>query len=526
MYTAIMYLISRFALGNEGTDILSLFIGAATAILSVPLMFSQQPLGEAVCVSRLGSLLFITVFGFRRENICDGAPAVGKNTVAFVFGMVVGLSTYFVPPLYTIIGTAGLISAFMLLSMPEIGVLALIAALPFLPTMVIAGLTLVTAACYLLKLIRGKRTLRFQLIDVAVLVFMLLTLCGGIFSINRALSLKPGILYVCFITGYFLVVNLIRTVEWAKRCAAAMLVSAFVVSAIGIYENFFGQLDLTWIDSEMFEDIEGRVVSTFANPNVLAEYLILILPFALAALLSARRAPARLGMLAVLGALALCLVFTWSRGAWLGILLAVLLFLLIYSRKTVAALCFGLFALPFAPLVLPSSVVERFSSIGNLADTSTAYRVHIWMGSLDMARDVFVSGIGSGMGIFSAVYPQYALGGIEAAPHSHNLYLQIIIELGIFGLFAFLAVVLIFTQSALTYCRSIRAETAPRSDRMSRLFVAAGLCGMTAFLAQGMTDYVWYNYRIYAMFWLVLALSAAITRSASFERSQRDECLL
>ena len=525
MYTAIMFLISRFALNNTAADLLSLFIGAAAAILSVPLMFSQQPLGEAICAGQLSSFIFVTILGFRPENIATGSRAAGKSTAAFVTGMLIGLSTYIVPPFYIIIGIVGIIAAYLLLSMPEIGVLALLAALPFLPTMAIAGLVVVTAVCYLLKLIRGKRTLRFELLDVAVLIFMAFTLCGGVFSISRALSLKPALLYACFIIGYFLVVNLIRTPEWANRCIAAVMFSAFIVSAIGIYENFFGQLDLKWIDKEMFENIEGRVVSTFANPNVLAEYLILALPFALAAFLAAKKSHSRFGALILLGASALCLVFTWSRGAWLGLMFALLIFFLIYSRRTVTVLCFGLLALPFLPLILPANIVERFSSIGNMADTSTAYRVHIWMGSLDMARDCILSGLGSGMGVFSAVYPQYSLGGIEAAPHSHNLYLQLAIELGIFGLLSFLVIIIIFAQSALTYCSRPRTDGVTQSNDASRLFIAAGLCGILAFLIQGMTDYVWYNYRLYAMFWLILALTSAVARCSAPLQTQGDEFL-
>ena len=30
-----------------------------------------------------------------------------------------------------------------------------------------------------------------------------------------------------------------------------------------------------------------------------------------------------------------------------------------------------------------------------------------------------------------------------------------------------------------------------------------------AFLVQGMTDYVWYNYRVFLMFWIMTGLSAA-----------------
>ncbi len=35
-----------------------------------------------------------------------------------------------------------------------------------------------------------------------------------------------------------------------------------------------------WIDEEMFEDATMRVYSTLGNPNVLGEYLLLVLPVA------------------------------------------------------------------------------------------------------------------------------------------------------------------------------------------------------------------------------------------------------
>ena len=51
-----------------------------------------------------------------------------------------------------------------------------------------------------------------------------------------------------------------------------------------------------------------------------------------------------------------------------------------------------------------------------------------------MLANTFYFGIGIGEGAFAEVYPFYALSGIETAPHSHSLYLQILTELGIFGL--------------------------------------------------------------------------------------------
>jgi O-antigen ligase len=395
-------------------------------------------------------------------------------------------------------------------------VLLIIFAAPFMavlpnPSFLTALMVVYVSVCYFLKLIRGKRTFRFELIDGAVTVFLLLMLMGGIFTVSVSASLQYALIYGCFTVSYFLVVNLIRNAEWVHRCVAAFICSSAVVSLYGVYQNILGTASTKWQDESMFGNMGGRVVSTFENPNVLAEYLIVTIPFAVAVLLTRRSWLSRGGMFAVCGSGAACLVFTMSRGAWLGFMIGMLLFFLIYSRKTMIAVLLGLFSIPVLPFILPESIVKRFTSIGNLADSSTAYRVNIWRGSIDMIRDFFWGGIGAGK-TFTLVYPSYTLAGIESAPHSHNLYLQITIELGIFGLLAFLAVVFLLAQNSFSFF-SVK-EKPGNAIEDSRFICAAGFAGIVAILAQGMTDYVWYNYRIFLIFWLVLGLTVASRRSA------------
>ena len=53
---------------------------------------------------------------------------------------------------------------------------------------------------------------------------------------------------------------------------------------------------------------------------------------------------------------------------------------------------------------------------------------------------------------------------------------------------------------------------------------AAPLCGILAVLVQSFTDYTWYNYRVYLMFWLVAGLSVAYIRSGQADLTRlRDQ---
>ncbi|MBQ8552449.1 MAG: O-antigen ligase family protein [Clostridia bacterium] len=505
LYSAIVYLFKTFYFGETvSVDVGMVLTLVVMLIMSVMMIASRQTLANALLTSPSARFILLRVAGIRRETLEGREERDGKFNVAFIAGLVFGVLSFFVHPLFLLIGILGLIAAYLVLIKPELGVLAIVTALPFAPTMGLVAAVFYTSFCFILKVMCGKRSIKFDLLDGVVLAFMLLMAGGGLVAASDA-SIKPMLVYVAFMLGYFLVVNLIRSREWFMRCIVGVLSSCTLVSLYGLYQNFFGTVEQTWQDSDMFSEIEGRVVSTFENPNVLAEYLIMVIPLILAMFIITKAPRARLILAAAGLAAGGCLIYTWSRGAWLGFLIGILIFMLMYSRHTLTALLFCALGVPFLPFVLPESITQRFLSIGNLGDSSTSYRVNIWRGVIDMIGDYWQSGIGIGNDSFSLVYPLYALSGIETAPHAHNLYLQIIVELGAIGLVVFLAVLFIYTQSSL----SLHVN----ESRRDKLLSTAIFCGMLAVLAQGMTDYIWYNYRVFLMFWLMLGLGAAIRKT-------------
>ena len=504
VYSAIVYVFKIFLIDDVPTiDAGTIVTLVLTVIASVGMISSRHTLAGALLQSSSASFFLFEVAGLRRETFDNAGEREGRYNIAFILGMLFGILSYFIAPMWILIGLGGLIAAYLVLCSPEFGVLMIMVLLPVAPTMGLVAAVLYCALCFLLKLMCGKRSLKFDLLDGTIFVFMLMMIGGGLVAASSA-SIKPMLVYVAFMVGYFLVVNLIRSKEWLNRCVMGVIFSTTLVSLYGLYQNFFGTVEQTWQDSDMFSEIEGRVVSTFENPNVLAEYLIMVLPLILAAFILKSGARGKL-MLAVAGALcAACLIYTWSRGAWLGCLIGLFIFMLMYSKNTLVFLLFCTLGIPFLPFILPDSIIQRFMSIGNLGDSSTSYRVYIWQGVVNMLSDCFGGGIGIGNDSFKLVYPYYALSGIETAPHSHNLYLQICVEIGIFGLIVFLAAMFLYVQGAFTLHTNEKRDT--------RLLSAAIMCGMLSVLAQGFTDYIWYNYRVFLMFWLMLGLGVAVRK--------------
>jgi O-antigen ligase len=232
--------------------------------------------------------------------------------------------------------------------------------------------------------------------------------------------------------------------------------------------------------------------------------LILLIPVGGAGLLSSKTWTWRLFYLCCCGVMCVCMILTFSRGAWLGLLLAGAVFLLLLNPRFILLAPFALVALYF---VMPETVITRFTSIGNLGDQSTSYRVYIWMGVLAMLKDYWLCGIGPGDTAFNMVYPAYSYNTI-VAPHSHNLFLQIICDAGICALVIFLVLLFVYFRMM---CRALSREKDWKS-RMYQLAFTSGVCG---FLVQAMTDYSFYNYRVMFLFWAYLALGALSTRRSN-----------
>lgn len=534
-YTAVILFI-KAAVANNITGITSdpyTFYAVLLMVSSIPLVASKKNLSEALRTSVIGSFVMkITGFSEEEASITEGNG--GHINTAFLAGIVFGVMTYYLSPLTIAVILASAVGGYLILIRPELGVLALFFLTPWLPTMLLAALLIFTFFCYLIKLFRGKRLLKIEALDIAALAFACLTLFGGLISLSSA-SAKPSLLMFCLSGGYFITVFLITSRRWLVKCSCAAVASAVLESlySLMLYFTGGGYSSKAWLDSEMFGNLGGRAVGTLDNPNMLGEYLIMIIPIAAAMLVGQgegmKRFPAFLSC-AVMGA---CLVLTWSRGAWIGLMFGLVVFMFMWHRRSLWIVFAGIISLPILPSILPASIVNRFMSIGNLSDSSTSYRVYIWRSSVAMIKDNLFSGIGVGQGAWNRVYPTYAYMGVEAAPHSHNLYLQILLEIGIFGLLAFAAFIVLLYSSGFTlfselssplsgadltgFCTSSDEQDAERGRRRAkiqlRVSAAGPLCGIAAVLLQGLTDYTWYNYRVFLMFWLIAGLASAYIRN-------------
>lgn len=485
---------------QSGRSMLSLVASLVLCIASVPLLISPRSLSFGI---RHSVLLGTFLFGFcgMSETRFEAAER-GKERyrTAIWLAFLCGLGSIYVSSARFLLMLTVLLVGWLLLAIPELCAVLVLFLLPFFnltthPTLILAAGVAVCTLAWLIKALCGRKPLHFGLLDLTVLLFALLFLFGGLIGKGGVYGGAVRCLLVMF---WFPVRNLLGQGLWRARALAALRWSGGICAVWGIVQYFFTDLELRFVDVSRFADIGGRVYASFSNPNVFAVFLLAVTPLFLAEAFR-ENAPRvghawnTLGFLLCGG----CLILTWSRGAWLGILAATVFFFLSHSRKSAGGLLLSVLptfaVLPF----LPHNIVNRFSSIGSLSESSIRYRVYTWQGVLRMLSD-HKWGIGVGDRAFGTVYPVYAVSGTERVMHAHHLILQIMIELGIPGcivLLTFLALLTLYSVHALR-----ELHGAQRTEALGLM------CGFLAILIMGMFDYVWYHFGMFCLFFTLCAM--------------------
>ena len=507
-YSIVVFIVKRFAFPAGNESYVDLAVCIAAIPISIFLLVSKKSMAQALSSSRIVGAVLFDLLGIRTESVEREAAKDPEKFVGipFIIGMSLGVMSFFVKPIHIALFFAILFFASVVFSLPEAGLVSIFLVLPFAKTTHLAALVILIAVSFAIKFFCGRRTIKFQLLDIPITIFMLMTLSGGLFSMGDG-SLERSLVYICFICGYYLVKMMFRSERYVMRAMCALAISAAVVSVIGIAEYFFGSPSAMWQDATLFADIRGRVVSTFDNPNVLGEFLIFAIPVTLTLFATAKTVAEKTVSLAATVLDLICLILTWSRGAWLGLIISGVFALLFISHKWLVA---GVLAAPAAVAGLMyagSTVLSRLTSVTNFSDSSTSYRIGIWKSVFAMLKDTFFYGIGVGSGAFGAVFPYYAISGITKAEHAHSLYLQIITETGVFTLLVFIVIAFFIVQKSLSFAKMA-------TTKKNKIYSIGLLSGIFAFLLMGFTDYVFYNYRICLLFWLMVGLSSAHILSA------------
>lgn len=264
------------------------------------------------------------------------------------------------------------------------------------------------------------------------------------------------------------------------------------------------RLPLPWRPEGIHPNLAGGAMAWLLLPSI-----------ALAAWSRDRRMQGLAGVAAVL--LALALLLSQSRGAWLGAAAGLLAMpALRYRRGWIAlavALALGVLAVfilgpgQITQAILPPSTAEEVT-INTLPG-----RLELWTRALAMLHDFGVAGAGPGQfeQLVMVLYPPFFTGLLGGFQHAHNLYLQMAVDFGLPGLVALVALLLGMGAGIIAATRRWPVH-APASLPLAAL--AVGIFGsLLALAVHGMVDAPHVAPRGYALIFALFGAAAALNGS-------------
>ncbi len=497
--------LKRFVFASSQLSFLDCFMSVLLMALSIPLLFSNVCMSEAIRNSRFLSGILFDCLGVSRVPFERKLKPSSHNNTAWVFGILFCAFSYVYRPHQILLFIGLILYLTASVFIPETSVVCLFFALPFLPHAYLAEVVLFTALCWFLKFIRGKRTFKTDILSSSVLLFGFIALFTGIISGELDSSLKPTLTFLSAVLGFFLVENLIKSKEWLNRCMKAMLASYFVVCFVGVLGLFFQYFDNDFVQSLITSSDGENIFAFLLSMEVKSEYVIMLLPSALSLMITSQRNRLYVAFGVFLGLV--CLFSTYTYGAWIGALAGLLLFFLVGGKRILATVFLAVCFLPFAVLFISPSYIAEITNIDLFAD-----RANSWLGNIANSFDVFSEFIFGGSGI--GTYERISLLG-SLSNSEHSLYLRIGIELGGFGILMFFVIVFFAMQKNIT-------AYSKKCTSYGRLISLSNMSGIVSLLVMGVGGNVWKNFSVCLMFWLMLGLSSAAINIEKRNYSQED----
>ena len=313
--------------------------------------------------------------------------------------------------------------------------------------------------------------------------------------------------YSYFVTSALFMIVLAGSVRSMRelRTVCMILYCAVVVTSImAILQSIAGiAVNTSYTDVTLIGGMPGRAYATFYNPNNFAEILVLLTPCAFAAFMTDERVNnSAKGVIEASFALPVAaLMLTYSRSSWISFALVAGAFVALTNLRLIPLfLLLAVLAIP----VLPASITNRVLTLFTGNDTSMGYRLYIWEGVRRMLRWNPWSGIGLGTHNFYDIYRRFMMYEAFVAAHAHNLFLEIWLETGIFGLFSSVLLYLSTLKNTL-----LSVTKGSRGFRWMAIGLFSTLFGM---IFVELVEYIWFYPRVMLVFWSVLGLSWALLR--------------
>lgn len=365
-------------------------------------------------------------------------------------------------------------------------------------------------------------------IPLSALMWIILIILGLFyvaFGLYRTQASYEIIRMMKMLMLFILLTNMLKRPRQVEIMVSTMIFMLLIQSSYGVMQNYGLRLGLERLgeSSQLFVEQIGssgakRIGAMLGHPNMFASYLVMMLPLSFAILFS--QVSLILKLLSAVSLLMgeLALLFTMSRGGWIGCTIGLFIVALMsfvhpsLSRRYFLLKLFVSLAVILIIVFSIQPILQRFTLSQTSNVTGRLALMKIAWGMIESKPH-----FGVGLNSFTFVMNEFDHTGLtwDKMPQPvHNIYLLVWAEQ---GTYAFLALIILLMD----IIRKGIASIWRRKDFM--VIVSIGLLGgLIGIMVQGLVDWTLRINNIQRVFFLVSALLAAVYY---MDRQDHARCL-
>jgi O-antigen ligase len=404
------------------------------------------------------------------------------------------------------------------------------------PDIVLVSLLIVGVLLRLLAIRRPPASLP---ISAPYLVFLAVPVITLLWSPTVVESVRGIFRFVGYFALMWLIVDTIRTKTQVRHMVVAIILSTIIPILSGFYQAVTGSGQFIWAGAAF-----NRIYGFAGGPFTLAFYLVMVMPLILILFLAQREDQqaepgaglgqqvanrsggtdpndseawrfSRLGLGLLLGLIGAALLLTFIRGAWIALVVSLLALGALRGSLRFRQLVFTIPTAVGVVLLTFSPALERLQQAAD--PTSTLFgRVEIWRLALDWLLASPLNLL-AGVGMKAFEYYYILLAGPTTAGlywrresflignRPHNELIGFLLDVGIVGTIALLAVLFILARLAVRIYRHSQ-------DHALRLVALAFLIGFIGLAVGALGDNVFSQPSVTVYYWIMAGLVMAIDR--------------
>ncbi len=272
------------------------------------------------------------------------------------------------------------------------------------------------------------------------------------------------------ILWYFVAAQLVSSSKNVRWFLYIIVCAGGLLGLHGIYQYITkAEMPSYWVD-RLEAGITTRVFSIIGSPNILGSLMVLIIPVAISFFFSEVKVLKKLFFAFAVLAMSATLIFTSSRSAWIGFVVAMGVYFWLKDKRLILAL----FVLILAAYIFVPTIAHRVNYLLSpeyMISSAAGGRIARWTIGIEYLKQNPIFGMGLGQ-FGGAVAQNYK---IPNAFYVDNYFLKIAVEMGLVGLAAFC----VFIYNILTWgLRAATRITNPENKSMAQ-GIYAGLVGIT-----------------------------------------------